>query len=244
MKRADKSESEFKKSPLAVLRSFANKKDAEFLQRYFKTGKGEYAEGDIFLGIRVPVLRNIARDFRHLPLKETAALLKHKFHEARALALMILVYQHARAGEITQREIHHLYLANTRYINNWDLVDGSAPALVGPYVCPEDFHLLEVLADSPLIWERRIAMLATSYWIRKNQFRPALAIAEKLLADDHDLIHKAIGWMLRDVGDRHPKRQLAFLKRHYAKFPRTALRYAIEHYSPAARKNYLAGNFK
>lgn len=224
---------------LASLRRLADPARAEFVARFFKTGPGEYGEGDKFIGLSVPQTRSVAKVFRNLPLSQTLKLLKHKIHEARLLALLILVDQHGREDEARRLAIFNAYLAHTRFINNWDLVDLSAPSIIGPHVDPADLHLLEILADSPLLWERRIAMLATHHWIRRGQPRPALCIARRLLGDKHDLMHKAVGWMLREVGKRDLPALESFLAKHAANMPRTALRYAIERFPERRRKAIL-----
>ena len=226
-----------------ALTTLANPADAAFLQRFFKTGPGEYGEGDVFLGIRVPAVRALARTYRGATRAQVVALLKSKYHEARLLGLLILVDQHERGDDAARKTILATYLAHTRCINNWDLVDLSAPNIVGPHVDPADLHLLDMLAESPLLWERRIAMLATHHWIKQRDFRPVLHVAERLLADEHDLMHKAVGWMLREVGKRDEAVMIGFLKKHYPRLPRTSLRYAIERCPAAARKRYLGGEF-
>jgi 3-methyladenine DNA glycosylase AlkD len=228
---------------LTRLRAVGNRRDAVFLQRYFKTGPCEYGEGDVFLGVRVPAVRKLGREFREASRREVLGLLKSRYHEARLLALVILAEQHERADEAGRRGILDVYLMHTRFINNWDLVDLSAPDIVGPHVDPANLHMLAMLAESPLVWERRIAMLATHYWIRRGELRPVYAVAEMLLEDEHDLMHKAVGWMLREAGKRDEGRMLAFLKKHYQRLPRTALRYAIERCSKGKRERYMRGEF-
>ena len=187
----------------ADVRSAANPTDAVFLQRFFKTGPGQYGAGDKFLGLRVPTLRSLVRKYKELPLADRFKLLRSKYHEERLLALMLLVQAYERADEKTQAKICRAYLGNTKYVNNWDLVDSSAPYIVGPEVGKSvSFTRLERLAGSKLLWERRIAMLATFQGIKQNEWRPALKIGALLLEDRHDLIHKAVGWMLREVGKR------------------------------------------
>lgn len=208
--------------------------------RYFKTGKGEYGEGDKFLGIDTPRMRILARTGRGLSLENTLRLLHSPWHEERSIALLMLVDAHARAEAKEQRAIHRAYLANTKYVNNWDLVDLSAPELVGPYIGKDQMRLLERLAKSKLLWERRIAMVATHQATRRGDLVPALSVAERLLGDEHDLMHKAVGWMLREVGKRSPDTLRAFLRKHGPAMPRTALRYAIERFTPEERKTWLA----
>jgi 3-methyladenine DNA glycosylase AlkD len=209
-------------------------------RRYFKTGKGEYGEGDRFLGLSVPLVRKAGRELRHLPLERVVELIESAWHEERQLGLVILVDRYVRGSSRERDEIHELYLANIARVNNWDLVDGSAPVLVGRHLPKGKRSLLDRLARSGSLWERRIAMLATQTYIRQGDFDDALRIAEKLLFDDHDLIHKAVGWMLREVADRDRRRAEGFLSEHAHDMPRTALRYAIEKFPPSLRKKYLA----
>lgn len=225
----------------AALLEAADPGDAEFLQRYFKTGPGEYGEGDRFHGIRVPRLRRFAGLYRSLTLDALSDLLRSPWHEERMLALFILAEQHLRGSEKVRDDIHRLYLAHTRYINNWDLVDCSAVQIVGAHLGPERLDALEALACSELLWERRIAVLATFHWIRNRVFHPALHIAAMLLQDEHDLIHKAVGWMLREIGKREWPVEEAFLREHYRNMPRTMLRYAIERLPEPERRQYLKG---
>jgi 3-methyladenine DNA glycosylase AlkD len=225
----------------ARLQELASPETAAVLQRFFKTGAGEYGEGDVFIGIKIPPLRKLAREFEHAPLLVAAALLKSKVHEERTLALMILVEQFTRADENVREKIHKFYLAHMRFVNNWDLVDGSAPYIVGPFLWKRDRKLLYALARSTSLWERRIAILATYFFIRQNEFADTLKISELLLGDDHDLIHKAIGWMLREIGKRDLEAEESFLRKHHQQMPRTSLRYAIERFPENKRKKYLLG---
>jgi 3-methyladenine DNA glycosylase AlkD len=215
----------------------ADAADARFLQRFFKTGAAEYGAGDRFRGIRVPEVRRLARRHRGAPRRFVLALLRSPWHEERLLALLILVAQF-RAADTAEREaIRRTYLAHMRYVNNWDLVDASAPDILGA----SDIALLERLARSASIWERRIAIMSTFGSIREERFGPTLRIAKLLLRDPHDLIHKAVGWMLREVGKRDRAREEAFLRRHCRAMPRTMLRYAIEHFPEPRRQRYLRG---
>jgi 3-methyladenine DNA glycosylase AlkD len=225
------------------LKKHANKATAEVLQRYFKTGAGEYGEGDVFIGIKVPPLRRLSAEFERAPLKTVQALLKSKIHEERTLALMILVRKFADADEDLRKQIYDVYLAHTLFINNWDLVDGSAPYIVGPFLWKRDRGALYVFAKSASLWERRIAIISTFYFIRQNDFADALRLAEILLADEHDLIHKAVGWMLREIGKRNIAAAESFLKKHSRTMPRTTLRYAIERFPELQRRKYLLGKF-
>jgi 3-methyladenine DNA glycosylase AlkD len=223
------------------LRTLADKNTAVVLQRFFKTGPGEYGEGDVFLGIKVPLLRKLAAEFEGEPLETIRILLKSKIHEERVLALMILVRRFARENDQGRRQIYDFYLAHVRFINNWDLVDGSAPYIVGAFLSSRNRKPLYVLAKSSSLWERRIAILATLHFIRQNDFADSLRISELLLGDEHDLIHKAVGWMLREVGKRDRLIGETFLKSHYRKMPRTMLRYAIERLPESRRRRYLLG---
>lgn len=226
---------------LARLQALGDPEHARFVAGYFRTGPGEYGEGDRFLGIRVPVLRKLARECRGTPLDEAAALLRSPWHEARLLALLLLVDAYAQGDAQTREAVYALYLANTRYVDNWDLVDSSAPQIVGAHLVEGDRGVLERLARSGSLWERRIAMLATQHFIRSGDFGTALRIAEMLVDDRHDLIHKAVGWMLREIGDRDRAAEEAFLRRHHRTMPRTMLRYAIEKFPPDLRQSYLRG---
>ena len=223
------------------LQKLADKNTAEVLQRFFKTGAGEYGEGDVFIGIKVPPLRKLAAEFQDTPLKSLRRLLKSEIHEERTLALMILVRQFARADENVRERIYDFYVAHTSFINNWDLVDGSAPYIVGPFLWKRDRSPLYGLAKSTSLWERRIAILSTFYFIRQNDFVDALKISELLLADEHDLIHKAVGWMLREIGKRDREVEESFLKTRCRTMPRTMLRYAIERFPEPHRRRYLLG---
>jgi len=225
------------------LRRFATKEKAALLQRFFKTGPGQYGEGDKFLGVMVPNIRLVVKEFRDAPLPEVKKLMRSAWHEERVLALLILVDQFERGDDALRKKIYQFYLKNTRYINNWDLVDLSAPKIVGPYLDGGSRALLYRFVRSKNLWERRIAILATFPYIRNADFVDALSIAEKLLADDEDLMHKAVGWMLREVGKKDVAVLESFLKKHHRKMPRTALRYAIERFPETKRKRYLNGIF-
>jgi 3-methyladenine DNA glycosylase AlkD len=224
-----------------ALHAIANPKDAEHLQRFFKTGKGQYGEGDRFLGIRVPALRSLARRFRLLAFEHTLILLRSEWHEQRLLALLLLVDQYGRGTDAERAKIYRAYLDQTQYINNWDLVDSSAEHIVGPKLNPAKPRQVDSLVRSNSLWERRIAMLATFHWIKRKEFRPALHVAKQLLHDPHDLIHKAVGWMLREVGKRDIAREESFLREHHGEMPRTMLRYAIERLPEHRRQQYLRG---
>ena len=223
------------------MRKLANKKIAEHSQRFFKTGKGQYGEGDIFLGIRVPVLRKIAKKFRRISLAEVSKLLESKFHEERLLSILMLVNLFKSGDEDDQELIYELYLDKTKFINNWDIVDISAGNIVGAFLFEKDKAPLYRLVFSENLWERRIAIVATFYFIRNDEFDDTLRIAEILFTDKEDLIHKAVGWMLREVGKRVIEIEEEFLEEHYLKMPRTMLRYAIERFPETRRKMYLKG---
>ncbi len=224
-----------------ILRGLADPVIAKHSQRFFKTGKGEYGEGDKFLGIRVPVLRKQAKKYKDIALEEIQCLLKSSFHEERLCALFLLIQKFTRGDAAEKATIYQLYLNNTRYINNWDLVDSSAYLIVGAYLEDKDKQPIYELATSDSLWERRIAIISTLHFIRKHQFHEALDLSKQLLTDKEDLIHKAVGWMLREIGKRDPGVEEIFLKTHYRQMPRTMLRYAIEKFPEQKRKKYLAG---
>lgn len=247
------------------IKKLASPEKAKIYQRFFKTGKGEYGEGDVFLGITVPQSRNLAKKYQNISFSDITKLLHSKYHEERLIALLILVHNftlsfHSQGGRLKQRgshdslgvqkrkQIFDFYLANTKYINNWDLVDLSAHKIVGAYHWHENKPLglatiqlptLNSLARSKNLWERRIAMISTFYFIGKGEFDLALHIAEMLVHDKHDLIHKAVGWMLREIGKRDQEIEEIFLRKHYKNMPRTMLRYAIEKFSAQKRAFYL-----
>jgi 3-methyladenine DNA glycosylase AlkD len=223
------------------LQRLGNGEKAQGLQRFFKTGRGEYGEGDVFVGLTVPEIRNLAGEYEALPFSEITRLLHSSLHEARMLALFILVRAYAKGDASVQERIFNLYLHHTRFINNWDLVDASAEHIVGAYLQHRGRSPLYDLAASDLLWDRRIAMTATFHYIKRGEFAETLRIAELLLHDREDLIHKAVGWMLREVGKRDCPALEAFLKGHYKTMPRTMLRYAIERFPEPLRKGYLRG---
>jgi 3-methyladenine DNA glycosylase AlkD len=219
----------------------ANKEKAEILQKFFKTGKGQYGEGDVFLGIVVPQQRKIAQKFKELGMKEIEKLLDSNIHEKRLIALLILIEKYKKADPKEKNEIFEFYLKNTKNINNWDLVDLSAPNIVGDFLADKGRDILYDLAKSKDLWKRRIAIISTFSFIRKNEFEDTLKITEMLIDDTHDLIHKSTGWMLREVGKRDQKALEGFLKKYYKNMPRTMLRYAIEKFPEDKRKKYLSG---
>jgi len=229
------------RSVVRALKQSASIKDATAASRFIKTGKGQYGEGDSFLGIRMPVLRQRANEFKDLSRSETSNLLKSKFHEARITALLIMVLQFQHGDEKVQARIVQLYLNNTLYVNGWDLVDCSAHLILGPWLMRRDKGILSTLARSESLWERRIAIMSTVHFIRQQHFSPTLKIARLLLKDNEDLIHKAVGWMLREVGNRDRNTEEEFLRKYYRNMPRTMLRYAIEKFPEARRQQYLNG---
>lgn len=216
----------------------------EFLPRFFKTGKGEYAEGDIFLGVVVPDCRKIAIKYRDLPLAQVVKVLKSKIHEKRLIALFILIHKFQKGDTIVKKNIYDVYLKNTSHVNNWDLVDLSAPKILGEYLrSKKDRSILLKLACSENLWERRIAMIATYQFIAFDKsYKDTFQVAEILILDKNDLIQKAVGWMLREVGKRiSQKTEREFLDTYYKELGRTALRYAIEHFDNSLRQKYLKG---
>jgi 3-methyladenine DNA glycosylase AlkD len=225
----------------ARLQLLADPERACLLQRYFKTGLGEYAEGDVFIGLKVPEVRSVLKEFRQLTPAEVLPLLASGIHEERLFALLALVRCFDKGDSAVREQIYALYLAHTGFINNWDLVDCSAPTIVGGYLLERGREPLYSLARSTSLWERRIAILATFTFIRYNQFDDSLAIGRMLLNDQEDLIHKAAGWMLREVGKRDQAVAEEFLREHCRVMPRTMLRYAIEKFPAEKRQMYLAG---
>ncbi len=224
------------------LNALASPEVAASSARFFKTGPGQYGEGDTFVGIRVPALRTLAREYRDLPLPEIEVLLRSPIHEERLLALLILVLSVGKCDAVHRKVVYDFYLGNSRHVNNWDLVDTSAPAIVGGYLRDRFREPLVELAKSASLWERRIAIVATQHLIRLDQFDDTLALSRLLLSDKEDLIHKATGWMLREVGDRDEALLEAFLHEHAPAMPRTMLRYAIEKFEPDKRRIYLVSS--
>lgn len=229
------------------LKAAANKPQAAHLQRFFKTGPGQYGAGDVFLGIKVPHQRLLARKYTNLGLAEIKQLLASPFHEFRLVGLLFLVDQYEKArkdkNRARQQSIVEFYLENTDRINNWDLVDLSVYKILGDYLLDHKAprKILDKLVTSKNMWERRMAMVGSYAFIRAGRVDETLRLAEKLLKDENDLIHKAVGWMLREVGKRADEQELTgFLDKHYQSMPRTALRYAIERLSPRQREHYLS----
>ncbi len=213
---------------------------ARISQGFFKTGKGEYGEGDVFLGIKSGPLHILANEsYKKISIGEAVKLLRNKIHEARMVALRILINKYRKGCEEERKKIYKIFLDNTGYINNWDLVDISVHKVIGEYLLDKDRKILYELARSKNLWERRIAMISSFAFIRKKDFSDTLKLAEILLNDKHDLIHKAVGWALREVGNKDRKAEEVFLKKHYKKMPRTMLRYAIEKFDEKARRFYM-----
>jgi 3-methyladenine DNA glycosylase AlkD len=222
------------------LRALAKPEKREVLQRFFKTGPGEYGEGDLFLGVMVPDIRAVAKQYyRSIGLRGLAVLARSPYHEERLLGLVILTYQFENGDKHRKKEIYDWYLRHTRYINNWDLVDLSAHEIVGAYLEDKQRGILKKLARSARLWERRIAVVSTYHFIRNNEFADTLSLAAMLLEDREDLIHKAVGWMLREVGKRNERVLKKFLNKYYRAMPRTMLRYAIERFPRDIRASFL-----
>lgn len=221
----------------------SNPAKAQAMMRFFKTGPGQYGEGDQFLGLTAPIMRQLAKRYRDCPPEEACRLLASPWHEVRSCALLLLVNSYAAAGDDDARRerIYRLYLQHTARINNWDLVDISAPGIVGEHLLTRDRTPLSALAASAWLWDQRIAMIATLTFIRAGEFADTLRLVEQLLSHQHDLMHKAMGWMLREVGKRDRDTLSAFLRKHQHALPRTTLRYAIEHYPAPERQRFLQG---
>jgi len=223
------------------LQQLGSKDKAKVLQRFFKTGPGEYGEGDVFIGVRVPYLRRLAKGYQDITIKEVMQFLMSKIHEERFFALLILVSKYSKGDETVKKRIYEIYLQNTQFINSWDLVDGSAQHIVGAFLMDKGKKPLYILAKSKNLWERRIAILSTFHFIKHDNYAETLKISKILLSDEQDLIHKAVGWMLREIGKRHMTTEEIFLRKHYKKMPRTMLRYAIEKFPEPKRQEYLKG---
>jgi 3-methyladenine DNA glycosylase AlkD len=227
-------------SVLRRMHGLSDPRRATSSARFFRTGPGEYGAGDRFLGLDAPQIRELAREFRSLPLSEVETLLESPWHEARLLAAVLLANAYGRGDDKTRDQVYRLYLRRTDRVNNWDLVDSSAPYIVGAHLLERSRAPLYKLARSKNVWERRIAIVATQHLIRHGEFDDTLRLAEQLIDDEHDLIHKAVGWMLREVGKRDERTLTDFLDRRAGALPRTTLRYAIERLTPAQRKRYMA----
>ena len=228
---------------IEALKDKAIPEKALFFPRFFKTGPGEYGEGDLFLGVTVPVQRQIAKQFfKEISLEELTILIQHPLHEVRLTGLLALVYRFEKTkSEPEQKELVEFYLSHLDHVNNWDLVDSSCHQILGNFFWKRDKELFYELADSGHLWRQRVAMISSLFWIKKGEFADALALAEKLKNHPHDLMHKAVGWMLREIGNRNFEVELAFLKKHYPTMPRTALRYAIEKFPEDLRQDFLKG---
>ena len=225
------------------MQQLGSEEKAKILQRFFKTGPGEYGEGDMFIGVGVPELRKLVKEYPDITLKESVQLLRSLIHEERMLALLILVDKYSKGNESVKKKIYKLYLQNTTYINSWDLVDSSAHHIVGVFLMDKNKDPIYRLATSKSLWERRIAILSTFHFIKHNNYSETLKISKILLTDEQDLIHKVVGWMLREIGKRDIFIQEIFLKKHYKRMPRTMLRYAIEKFPEPKRQKYLKGDF-
>jgi 3-methyladenine DNA glycosylase AlkD len=225
----------------AKINSLSDKRVAENLQWFFKTGKGEYGEGDQFTGLKVPAQRKLAKEFCDLSLEEIRELLKSPIHEERLISLFILADKYRKANDQLKNKIFNFYIKDRKGINNWDLVDLSAPKIIGSHLREKDKSILFKFALSKNLWDRRIAVLASFEFIKNNNYETSLELCKLLLNDEHDLIHKATGWMLREIGKRNLEIEVKFLKDNYKKMPRTMLRYAIEKFPESKRKKYLQG---
>ncbi|OGI11501.1 MAG: DNA alkylation repair protein [Candidatus Margulisbacteria bacterium GWF2_35_9] len=224
------------------LEPYKDSKKADQSKRFFKTGIGEYGENEVFLGITAPVLRRLSKAYMTISVDDNLELLKSKYHEERLLALFILVLKFQKSKTETERiQIYESYIKNFKYVNNWDFVDSSAHHIVGAYLIDKDRQILRQWANSDDLWTKRIAMMSTFYFIKQNEFNTSLDIAKILLFDKHDLIHKAVGWMLREIGNRSINTEEEFLKKYYKKMPRTMLRYATEKFPEEKRQAYLKG---
>ncbi|MBI2921763.1 MAG: DNA alkylation repair protein [Planctomycetes bacterium] len=221
------------------MRAHADPRRAAVNRGYFKTGPGEYGEGDVFVGLDVPTTRTLARQFRELPLPAVSSLISSRVHEERVLGLMLLAGCYGRATASERERLFRFYVRHFPFINNWDLVDGSAPAIAGAHLDGRSKVLLFEWARSPRLWDRRIAVLATQPWIRKGRFVETFRLARLLLRDPEDLMHKAVGWMLREIDHRDRPALVRFLERHGARMPRTMLRYAIERFPELERRRFL-----
>lgn len=223
------------------LQQLGNRKTADALRRFFKTGPGEYGEGDVFIGVRVPELRKLVKEYPDITIKEVMQLLNSTIHEERFFALLMLINKFSKGNETVKKRIYELYLQHTKFINSWDLVDGSAHHIVGAFLMDKNKEPVYRLAKSKNLWERRIAILSTFHFIKHDNYLETLKISKILLTDDQDLIHKAVGWMLREIGKRHMSTEEIFLKKYHKRMPRTMLRYAIEKFPESKRQKYLKG---
>ena len=229
------------KEVVKELKSLGTEKRAQAAKWFFKTGKGEYGYGDLFFGVSVPDQRKVAKKYKEISLKEVKQLLYHKVHECRLTGLLILVNKYKEGKD--KEKIVEFYLENLKQANNWDLVDSSAPYILGDYLLDKDKKVLYELADSKNLWEKRVSIVATLGFVNKSELEDALTLSKILLKDKHDLIHKAVGWVLREVGKKDIKKLEQFLKRNYDEIPRTTLRYSIERFEETIRKKYLKKEF-
>lgn len=227
----------------AALEDKAIPEKAAYFPRFFKSGPGEYGEGDKFLGVKVPEQRKIAKSvYKEISLDEIETLIQDKYHEVRLTGVMILVYCYEKLkSDEDRKKLVDFYLKNLKWVNNWDLVDSSCHHILGHYYLNKDKSLFYELASKDHLWSQRVAMVSTYYWIKRGKFEDALALAEKLLDHPHDLMHKAVGWMLREIGNKDYEVEFEFLKKHYQQMPRTALRYAIEKFDEEVRQDFLKG---
>ena len=224
------------------IRALANKEIAQHSLRFFKTDKGEYGHGAFFLGVRAPKIRLIAKKHIDISITDMKTLIQSKYHEERFLGLIILVNKYAKTKDKKNRnQLYKIYVSSFKYINNWNLVDVTCPHVTGKHLIDKDRTILYKWAKSEDLWTKRIAMISTFYFIRKNDLDDTFKIADMLLQDEHDLIHKAVGWMLREAGKRDIKKEETFLKKHYKTMPRTMLRYSIEKFPETKRQKYLKG---
>ena len=224
------------------IRALANKERANHSKKFFKTGKGEYGYGDIFLGVRVPKIRVIAKKNIDISLSDMKTLIKSKYHEERLLGLIILVNKYSKSKDEKDRDqLYNIYISSFKYVNNWDLVDVTCAHVIGKHLLNKDRSILYTWAKSNDLWTKRIAIVSTHCFIRKNDLQETFKIAKILLNDEHDLIHKAVGWMLREAGKRDLEKEEIFLKKYYNIMPRTMLRYAIERFPESKRQKYLKG---
>lgn len=222
-----------------ALYALANEEKREILQRFFKTGEGEYGAGDIFLGIPVPESRKVAKSYQHIPLTDVEALLHSKEHECRLCALEILIFRYKKKNTEERDAVFNIYMKNLHYVNNWDLVDLSAPKIVGPHLENRDRTMLYEMAESDILWERRVSVITTLAFVRKNDLKDAFALCEKLMSDKEDLMRKAVGWVLREAGKKDEALLKEFLTKNIGNLSRTSLRYAIERFTPEDRSYFM-----
>jgi 3-methyladenine DNA glycosylase AlkD len=225
------------------LQQLGSEEKASILQRFFKTGPGEYGEGDVFIGVKVPELRKLVKEYQDITLDTVKQLLSSLIHEERMLALLILIDKYSKGNDTVKKKIYELYIQNTKFINSWDLVDSSAHHIIGDFLLNKSKAPIYRLATSKSLWERRIAILSTFRFIKQGNYSETLKISKILLTDEQDLIHKAVGWMLREIGKRHISTEETFLKKYYKQMPRTMLRYAIEKFPESKRQKYLRGDY-